>query len=84
MTKVLEYILGKFPDHSAKIIDLFNKDEDFRILCEDYVTSMQEAEGKRLNVIKDREIEREYLHVNIELEKEIIHVLETYEQKNLT
>ena len=84
MTKVLEYILGKFPDHSAKIIDLFNNDEDFRTLCDDYMSSMQAVEERRLNVIKDREIEREFLHVNIELEKEIVHLLESYQQKDLT
>ena len=84
MTKELVYILGKFPDHSDKIIDLYSKDEDFRILCEDYIISIQAAEERRLNAIKDRKIEREFLQVNIELEKEIIHLLETYQQKDLT
>ena len=84
MTKELVYILGKFPDHGDKIIDLYNKDEDFRILCEDYITSIQAAEERRLNAIMDRKIEREFLHVNVELEKEIIHLLETYQQKDLT
>ena len=84
MTKELVYILGKFPERSDKIIDLYNRDEDFRTLCEDYVTSIQAAEECRLNAIKDRKIEREFLHVNLELEKEIIHLLETYQQKNFS
>ena len=84
MTKELVYILGKFPDHSDKIIDLYNKDEDFRILCEDYLTSVQALEECRLNVIKDREFENEFSQVYVELEKEIIHLLETYQQKDLT
>ena len=84
MTKELVYILGKFPDHTDKIIDLYNKDEDFRTLCEDYITSIQAAEERRLNAIMDRKIEKEFLHVNIELEKEIIHLLETHQQKDLT
>ena len=84
MTKELVYILGKFPEHSDKIIGLYNKDEDFRILCEDYVISIQAAEERRLNAIMDRRIEKEFLHVNIELEKEIIHLLEAYKQKDLT
>ena len=81
MTKVLEYIVAKFPDHSSKIIDLFSRNEDFRILCEDYMTSMNEVEERRLNVIKNREVEQEFLKVYMELEKEIIHVLNAYEQK---
>lgn len=84
MTKELVYILGKFPEHSDKIIDLYNRDEDFRTLCEDYVTSIQAAEERRLNAIKDRKIEKEFLLVNQELEKEIIHLLEMYKQKDLT
>ena len=84
MTKELVYILGKFPDHADKIIDLYNKDEDFRILCEDYITSIHAAEERRLNAIQDRKIEREFLHVNLELEKEIIHLLELNQQKDLT
>ena len=81
MTKVLEYIVAKFPDQSSKIIDLFSRNEDFRILCEDYMTSMNEVEERRLNVIKNREVEQEFLKVYMELEKEIIHVLNAYEQK---
>ena len=84
MTKELVYILGKFPEHSDKIIDLYNKDEDFRTLCEDYISSMKAAEERRLNAIMDRKIEKEFLHVNMELEKEIIHLLEVHQQKDLT
>lgn len=84
MTKELVYILGKFPEHSDKIIDLYKRDEDFRTLCEDYVTSIQAAEERRLNAIKDRKIEKVFLNVNQELEKEIIHLLEAYQQKNFS
>ena len=75
--KAYEYLLVKYPDHSAKIIDLYRKDEEFRILCEDYQNIIMEIEKCRLNVIKDREIEREFLHANLQLEKEIIRYLET-------
>ena len=77
MEKALDYILRKFPEHSAKIIDLFRRDEDFRILCEDYQNIMLEIEKCRLDAVKDRETEREFLHANLELEKEIIRYLET-------
>ena len=76
MRKAFDYILSKFPDHRTKIIELYNKDEDFRILCEDFLTSIETLEDCRQNVIKDREFENEFLHVNLDLEKEIIHLLE--------
>jgi hypothetical protein len=79
MRKALEFILSKFPDHRAKIIELHNNDEDFRILCEDYLASTMTLEESRQKVINDREFENEFLQVNLDLEKEIIHLLEKYQ-----
>jgi len=79
MSKALEYILTKFPDRAAKITALFNGDEDFRILCEDYLTSTQALLESRLNLTKDKEFENEFLEVHLDLEKEIVRLLE---QKN--
>ena len=76
MRKALEFILSRFPDHRTKIIELYNKDEDFRVLCEDYLSSKETIEQCRQNVINDREFENEFLQVNLDLEKEIIHILE--------
>jgi hypothetical protein len=75
MRKAFEFILSRFPDHRNKIIELYNRDEDFRILCEDYLTSVETLEECRQNVIKDKEFEFEFLQVNLDLEKEIIHLL---------
>ena len=78
MQKSLEYILSKYPDHGPKIIEIYNKDEDFRILCEDYYTSAHALEKSRNNTMKDREVENEYSQVYVELEKEIIHLIKSY------
>lgn len=75
MRKALESILSKFPDHRNKIIELYNKDEDFRILCEDYITSVQTIEECRQKVLDDRGVENEFLQVNLDLEKEIVRLL---------
>ena len=75
MRKAFDFILTKFPDQRTKIIELYNRDEDFRILCEDYLTSVQTLDECRQNVIKDREFENEFLQVNLDLEKEIVHLL---------
>jgi len=81
MKKVLEYILNKFPDQRPKIIDLYNYDEDFRTLCEDLLVSVETLEKCRLNGIKDKKFEDEFIQVYVELEKEIIHLLEMNRSK---
>ena len=53
--KALEYVLAKYPDHGAKLIDLYNKDEDFRTLCEDYLNIAQTIEKFRRSELKDKE-----------------------------
>jgi len=78
MRKALDYILKKLPHESAKIIELYNKDDDFRILCEDYLASVQALEESRTNVNKDKEFEKEFSDVHLELEKEINHLLENH------
>jgi hypothetical protein len=76
MTQVLDYILGKFPQYRSKIIYLFNKNEDFRIVCEDYIISLNALEDCRQKVIRDSEIENEYSQLFIELEKELVRLFE--------
>ena len=68
-------MLAKYPDHGTKLIDLYNKDDDFRILCEDYLDIAQSIEKYRQNVIKDKEYKNEFIQVYLDLEKEIIRLL---------
>ena len=75
MSRSLEYMLGKFPDHRGRIINLYNKDEDFRTLCEDYLASAQALEKYRQITINDKQFENDFSQIYVELEKEIIHVL---------
>jgi len=76
MGKALEHILIKYPEQSALIIDLYRKDEDFRILCEDYLANIEALGACSLNMAKDIELETELLQLNLDLEKEIIRLLE--------
>jgi len=75
MEKGLEYIVRKFPDHGTSVIDMYTVDEDFRILCSDYVTSVETLEECRLKVLNDKTIENEYVQLSLDLEKEILHLL---------
>jgi hypothetical protein len=75
MGKALDHMLIKYPDHSARIIELYSKDEDFRMLCEDFLDISQSLEKCRLNVIKGKEYKIEFEQVYIDLEKEIIRLM---------
>jgi hypothetical protein len=76
MDKALEYVVRKFPGHAASMSDLYCTCEDFRILCEDYMTSVQTVESSRLKFLTDKLVENEYIQVSIELEKEIFQILQ--------
>jgi len=78
MVKALEYILTRFPGHGAKIMDLYGKDDDFRILCEDYLTSIEALDGFKADTVIKSGYEMDFYQVYIELEKEIQHALETH------
>ncbi len=71
MRRSLDNILSKFPSHRTRIIDLYNWNEDFRILCEDYMTTEELAEETKLKHPQNPAIENEFLQLNKELEKEI-------------
>jgi len=75
MGKALEHILMKYPEQSAQILELYQKDEDFRILCEDFLGNVKSLVECKLNVAKDIELESELLQLNLDLEKEIIRLL---------
>ena len=75
MIKAYEFILSKFPDHRAKIMELYNQQEDFRTLCIDFLNTVQSLEECRKNAINDKEIEIEFSQLFVDLEREIIRLL---------
>ena len=75
MIKAYEFILSKFPDHRAKIMELYNQQEDFRTLCIDFLNTVQSLEECRKNSINDKEIEIEFSKLFVDLEREIIRSL---------
>jgi hypothetical protein len=75
MEKALEFILIKFPEHRDKMLDVYCTDDDFRILCEDYLTTVNTLEESRLKRISNQTIENEFVMLSLDLEKEIIRTL---------
>jgi len=74
---ILNTILDKFPEKANILNKLFQKDEDFREICEDYVLCLNSI-GKIIitNKRKDR-ILIEYKNTLIELEIEMLDYLKT-------
>ena len=72
MKKDLDYILKKLPDHKESINLLYETNDDFRTLCEDYLTTAKGLEEYRNKSMEDRELETEFAQTYLELEREII------------
>jgi hypothetical protein len=75
MKNVLDYVLEKLPDHRDTIKELYEKNDDFKTLCEDYLTTAKGLEESRNHSIQGRELENEYAQTFVELEREIIYML---------
>ena len=75
MKNVLEYVLEKLPDHRDTIAELYERNDDFRTLCEDYLTTAKGLEESRNYSIQGKELENEYAQTYVELEREIIYML---------
>lgn len=64
-------MLNQYPDHSAKIVELYSADEDFRVLCNDFYSIGEALDQSRSTSIKDKEYESEFLQVFLDLQKEL-------------
>jgi hypothetical protein len=75
MKNDLDYILRKLPDYRQSITELYETNDDFRTLCEDYLTTAKGLEEYRNKSMEDRELEAEFAQTYLELEREIIYRL---------
>ena len=76
MTKELIFMIERFPAHQLRIIDLYNRDQDFKQLCDDYCLSVNMLEAFRQTEPDYRKVENDYKQVSEELKKEILHFFE--------
>ena len=75
MHKELDHMLERFPEHRGVIIQLFNSNEDFKSLCDDYLQCKNNLLKFRQNVLKDTRVENEYKMLSLDLEQEVLHFL---------
>lgn len=75
MQKELYNMLERFPEYREKILELFNNNEDFKSLCEDYLQCRNALGKYRDNVQEDTRSENEYCGLSHELEQEALRFL---------
>jgi hypothetical protein len=71
MTKELIYLIDHFPSQKMKIIELYNHDQDFRQLCNDYCLSINMLEAFKKTEPDIRKVKRDYKLVSKDLENEL-------------
>jgi len=76
MTKELNFMIERFPAHQFKIIELYNRNLDFRQMCNDYCLSVNMLEAFRKTEPDIKKVQREYEQVSEDLKKEILHFFE--------
>ena len=67
----LKAVKEKFPDEAARIEDLYASDEDFRTLCEDYFSCIQQLQKFKKEFSEKQYSFDEYKNIQTELEKEL-------------
>jgi hypothetical protein len=75
LNKQLSVIKKKFPQQSERIEELYETDEDFRMLCSDYFLCDQYLQKFKKEFGEKRLSLNEYENIRTELEKELQHFI---------
>ena len=71
MTKELIFMIEHFPSQEIKIVELYNRDQDFQQICNDYYLSVNMLEAFKKTEPDIRKIKRDYELVSKDLENEL-------------
>jgi len=72
MTKELIFIIDRFPAFQGKIIELYERDLDFRQLCNDYCLSLQMLDAFQKTEPDFKRVKHDYKQVSQDLKKELL------------
>jgi hypothetical protein len=75
MEKELDYMIERFPQYRARLMELFENNDDFRSLCDDYWQCNYNIFKLNGNVIKETRIENNYRMLSLNLEQEVMNFL---------
>lgn len=78
MQKELSIILEKFPEFRRKILELFEKNEDFKSLCEDYWKCKKVISKTREHLLEDTQMENQYVQMSADLEQDVLRFLKMH------
>jgi DNA repair ATPase RecN len=72
----LNLIKQKFPEDQGRIENLYKTNEDFRALCEDYLSCIQHLKKFKKEFNQKQYTLEEYENMQKELEKELVDFLD--------
>jgi hypothetical protein len=76
MTKELIFMIERFPAHQMKIIELYDRDPDFRQVCNDYCLSVKMLDAFIKTEPEIKKVQQDYEQVSKDLKAEIMHFFE--------
>ena len=71
----LRVVKMKFPGQNARIEELYESDEDFRSLCQDYLLCLQHLQKFMEKLNERNDVVSEYRTMRVELEKELYEII---------
>lgn len=83
ITIVLNFMLERFPNHKAKIIQLYSNDTNFKSLCEDYWVGIQALQRCHVTPPPDPGMKNEFVSICSLLENEIKNYLKENQPHSL-
>ncbi len=72
LTGILKSIKEKFPSSQKYIDRLYEKDEDFRMLCWDYICCLEVLKQNKHSLKEQKLIVEDYKNIIEDLEKECV------------
>lgn len=75
MTRELDHMINAFPAHRGKLIDLYDTNEDFRSLCDDYWQCNCSLNKIHQDATHDKRSENSYKMLCLDLEQEVLQYL---------
>jgi hypothetical protein len=73
--RILEIIKQKYPRHDMRIEQLYQQDQEFKSLCEDYVSCLNVVQKINLLSEEQRKTSQDYETVIKDLEKELFYLI---------
>jgi hypothetical protein len=75
----MKLVLERFPNVQSQATHLFERDEGFRELCEEYEACTTAADRLEASAPRQEQLRREYAALRLRLEGELLRYLQEFE-----